>query len=187
MTSKIGQFFQAAPLFLTITALGLTSCATKPDRDRPPRGDDRLDRSARSSGTFIQPAALLFADMDKNGDRVTTRAELISGVQAEWDSFDRSPSAMSFVTWSKTALGSTDANPTFMSFDRDFNGVISKSEFTAQFESLFKSLDKNGDGAVERSEMIVAFAAPQGRSKPGDERGQRGERGGRGGGRPSRQ
>ena len=128
--------------------------------------------------------------MDANNDRVTTKAEFVAGVETEWAVFDRSPSALSFADWSEKALGSRDASPTFMSFDRDFNGVISKSEFSTQLDSLFARLDKNGDGAVDRSEMIVAFAAPEGRGQQGGQRGQRGGEGrgggGGGGGRPPR-
>jgi len=189
MNSSFKRSFRIAPALLAITTLNLAACSSTPDRgDEPPRGGDRQDRPARTSGTFIQPAALLFADMDSNKDKVTTRDELMAGVQAEWESFDRNPSAITFASWSVRALGSTDANPTFMSFDRDFNGVISKSEWSEQFDTLFTRLDKDGNGALERSEMIVAFAAPQGRRQQGGERGERGERGGGrgGGGRPPR-
>jgi hypothetical protein len=121
--------------------------------------------------------------MDSNQDKVTSQAEMLTGVQKEWESFDRNPSATAFTNWSLKALGSTDANPTFMSFDRDFNGVVTKPEFTAQFDRLFKDFDKNADGLLDRTEMIVAYQAPMGRAQRGGESGQRG---GRGGGRPPR-
>jgi len=126
--------------------------------------------------------------MDANGDRVTSRVEMESGVQAEWAGFERNPSATVFANWSRQTLGSTDARPTFMNFDRDFNGVITKSEFTTEFETLFAQFDKNADGKIDRSKMIVAFEAPVGRQQRGDERQPRGQRGegGRGGGRPQR-
>ncbi|MEP4052827.1 MAG: hypothetical protein ABJN22_11330 [Litorimonas sp.] len=183
MTSISSRSLRVSSLILTISALTLSACATKPDRERPPRDGERQDRPARNSGTFVQPAALLFADMDSNQDKVTSQAEMLTGVQNEWESFDRNPSATAFSNWSLKALGSTDANPTFMSFDRDFNGVITKSEFTAQFDRLFKIFDKNADGLLDRAEMIVAYQAPMGRAQRGGESGQRG---GRGGGRPPR-
>lgn len=188
MTHFFSRTTQASTVLLIVAGLSLSACATKPDRDRPPRGEDRQDRPARTSGTFLQPAAFLFADMDSNQDKVTSRAEMLAGVQAEWDGFERNPSATVFANWSRRTLGSTDAKPTFMSFDRDFNGVVTKAEFTTEFETLFTQFDKNTDGAIDRSEMIVAFEAPAGRAQRGGQRDSRGERGqgGRGGGRPQR-
>ncbi len=189
MTRLLSRTPSAPTILLIALGLTLSACATKPDRDRPPRGEDRPDRSIRSSGTFLQPAALLLSDMDVNQDRVTTRVEMQSGIQSEWESFERNPSATTFANWSRQTLGSIDANPTFMSFDRDFNGVITEDEFATEIETLFTRLDKNGDDEVDRSEMIIAFQAPAGRAQRGgdrqQQRGQRGQ-GGRGGGRPSR-
>jgi len=176
-----------ATLFLIGTGLTLTACASNSDRRVPPDGGERGDRGprqARTSGTFLQPAAILFAGMDLNNDKIISRAEMLTGVKSEWGSFDSNPSATKFSAWSVKTLGSTDANPTFMSFDRDFNQVITETEFSA----------KNKDGKLERAEMIVAFQAPTGRAQ-GGERGQgrggqgRGGQGrgqGGGGGRQSR-
>lgn len=188
MTYLFSRTAYASTLLLIAAGLSLSACATKPDRDRPPRGEDRQDRPARTSGTFLQPAALLFADMDADADKVTSRAEMASGIQAEWANFERNPSATVFANWSRRTLGSTDAKPTFMSFDRDFNGVVTKTEFTTEFETLFTQFDKNTDGAIDRSEIIIAFEAPVGRAQRGGQREGRGERGqgGRGGGRPQR-
>lgn len=187
MTSPITPQ-RAAMLLMITTGLGLSACATKSDRRGPPKDGERQERPARTSGTFLQPAAVLFAGMDTNGDKAISRAEVNAGVTSEWASFGRNPSATQFAQWSIHTLGSTDANPTFMSFDRDFNGVITEGEFSTQIETLFERFDKNKDGSIERAEMIVAFAAPVGRSQ-GGERGQQGRGQGRGqggGGRPPR-
>lgn len=188
MTRLLPRTLHAPTFLLVAFGLSLSACATKPDRDRPPRSEDRPDHSTRSSGTFLQPAALLLSDMDMNQDRVTTRVEMQSGIQSEWESFERNPSATTFANWSRQSLGSIDANPTFMSFDRDFNGVISEDEFTTEIETLFARLDKNSDDKVDRSEMVIAFQAPAGRAQRrgnSQQGGQRGQ-GGRGGGRPPR-
>jgi len=174
---------------LTLSALTLSACATKDERRGPPPDRGSSERPAkRKSGTFLQPIAVVFASMDANGDKAISRAELQSGSAAEWAGFDRNPSAAYFAQWSLKNLGSTDAMPTFMSFDRDFNGVITQAEFLGQFESYFERMDKNGDGRLDRSEMLIAFDAPQGqRQRQGGERsGGKGGRGGQGGGRPPR-
>lgn len=173
---------RASALLLIASTLALSSCASNSDRrgasvdaERGERGQ----RQARASGTFLQPAAALFAGMDINRDKVLTRSEMLEGVKYEWESFGgRNPSATKFSDWSMKTLGSTDAYPSFMSFDRDFNQAITKTEFSDQMDRLFTRYDKNGDGKLERSEMIITFEAPRGRGRSGNREGRRGSQGG---------
>ena len=187
-------------LLLTATAFVVSACASQPDRRGPERGDrsergERGERQqARGSGTFMQPVAALFIGMDSNQDKIVSRSELEAGLSTEWSSFERNPSATYFAEWSNKALGSTDAMPNFLSFDKDFSGVISKDEFANQLTVHFNRMDKNKDGNIERSEMLVAFQARSGERRGGAEggRGGRGSgaeggRGGRGGGGGRRQ
>ena len=173
-------------VLLSVLSLSLSACATKSDRRGPP--PDRQEQSgkpqgpSKSSGTFMQPIAALFISMDANQDKYVSRSELQSGTASEWAQFERKPSATYFASWSIANLGSTDAMPTFMSFDRDFNGVVSENEFASQLERDFDRIDKNRDDRLERSEMLVAFKAQEGRKS---DRGGQGERKQRGqGGRP---
>ena len=183
-----------APRWLILTSVAaavvLSACATEPDRkgpspDRQVTKKQGAKKHARSSGTFLQPIAALLIDMDTNNDKVTDRAELTAGTQREWAGFDRNPSAIRFSQWSTQTLGSVDALPNFMNFDRDFNGAITEGEFSNQLESQFIRFDKNADGRLERSELLVSFQAQQGRGngKAGQGGGQKkGQRGGGGGG-----
>lgn len=181
-------------LILTSVAAAviLSACATEPDRKGPSPDRQGVKKHARSSGTFLHPIAALLIEMDTNKDKVTDRAELTAGTQREWTGFDRNPSAIRFSQWSVKTLGSADAQPNFMNFDRDFNGAITESEFSNQLESQFDRFDKNGDGRLERSELLIAFQAQQGRgggksSQGGQSGGQKkGQRGGGGGGQRSR-
>lgn len=188
------SIIQKNPLRLTtaillVSAISLSACATKPDRRGPPSDREGRQGPTKSSGTFMQPTAALFTSMDSNGDKKVSTIELQTGTQAEWSRFGSRPSATYFAQWSIANLGSTDAMPTFMSFDRDFNGVVSEEEFSAQLEREFQRLDKNQDSMLERSEMTVAFEAPRGqasRQNGGGKGGKGGGQGGQGGGRPSR-
>jgi len=187
MTSLFSFSSHGLTIALVASGLTLSACATKPDRKGPPRDGDRPERQARQSGTFAQPVAMLLVGMDQNNDQLISRAEMELGVGAEWGRFGRNPSATSFAQWSVNTLGSTDARPTFMNFDQDFNGVITEAEFKGEFDTIFAKTDKNKDGNLTRSEMIIAFEAPMGRAQ--QQQGGRGggERGQRGGGRPPRQ
>lgn len=176
----ISNFSKPVKLGLVILPFLLAACANTPDRRGPDsknaeasaKGERGGQQRARSSGTFIRPISLVFADMDRNGDKQLSRTELDTGVEKEWASFDRDPSAIYFSKWSQKTLGSTDASPTFMMFDKDLNGVISKSEFGALFADRFTRYDKDTNGLLDRSELIVAFAAPQGeRSRGGQQSG----------------
>lgn len=170
---------------LAVACLSLSACATKSDHRGPPPDGERRGGKARQSGTFLQPIAVLMADMDSNNDKRTSLAELQSAAAVEWSQFGQNPRATYFSQWSIANLGSTDAMPNFMSFDKNFNGVISETEFLERLETEFRRLDKNADGVVERSEMIIAFAAPQGeRSRKSGQEGRSGR--GQGGGRPPR-
>jgi len=155
-------------LLLMTSCLTLSACVANSDRRGPSDGAERGDRGqrqARTSGTFLQPAAVLFASMDINNDKIISRGEMLTGTKSEWGGFGGTPSATKFSDWSVKTLGSRDSNPTFMSFDRDFNQVITKVEFSNQIERLFTRYGKNKDGLLERSEMVVAFEAPRGRNQ----------------------
>ncbi len=126
--------------------------------------------------------------MDANGDMIISAEELDIGTNKQWSSFDRNPSAAYFTDWSEKSLGSTDAFPTFLSFDGDLNGVVTELEFSDRLRQEFATMDKNKDGQVTRSEMLVTFEAPRGRQRGGEQsgRGRGGGEGERGGGRPPR-
>lgn len=188
MTEFSKRSARAGALLLIGASFALTACASKPDRRGPPQDRGKSDRPARTSGTFMLPAGILFASMDQDGDKVISGAELAAGTRTEWAQFSQSPSAIQFSNWSVRTLGSTDAQPTFMSFDQDFNGVITEAEFSERLKSEFERLDKDGNGRVERAEMTVAFEAPIGRGGQGGQRGggQEGGKGRGGGGRPPR-
>jgi len=80
--------------------------------------------------------------------------------------------------WSLKTLGSSDISPRFLSFDTNFDSVISESEFSARLRAEFSRLDKNEDGQLERSEMIRSLRDGKRQSRGGNAR-----RGGNGSGR----
>lgn len=178
---------RASLLLLLTSSLILSACATQ-DQGRNGRPDgprsERPDGKARNAGVFLNPIAAVFSAMDTNSDRMTSRAELLAGIDQQWLELGGKTSAAYFSQWSVLNLGSTDAMPTFMSFDRDFNGVISQNEFSEQLIGIFDRLDVNADSRISRSELIVSYEAPMGRAKQSGRSGGRPEKGG--GDRPPR-
>ena len=59
--------------------------------------------------------------------------------------------------WRKTALGSLDAPPGNLSFDKDYDQRITKNEFNKTLISIFESGDKNNDGILKFSELVDVF------------------------------
>lgn len=177
--------------------LSLSACSSTPDRRGPPPDQQARGGGQQVSGVFVKPIALLFVAMDSNQDGAVLGNELADGINTEWSrlkslSGTSGLSGAYFSEWSKTSLGSTDAFPTFMSFDGDLNGVVTELEFSDRMRQEFSNLDKNKNGKVTRDEMLIVIEAPRGRQdgrRSGGQEGRGGGRGGggeRGGGRPPR-
>ncbi|MEM7638470.1 MAG: signal transduction protein [Pseudomonadota bacterium] len=167
---------------LTFAALLITACSSQQDR-RPPRGGDRGADQASFEGYAAKPIALLFVSMDQDQDARTDDEELLSGIARAWDSLslNQPVGALEYGEWSATSLGSPDALPSFIAFDRDLDGRLSELEFEDRLRAEFVELDKDGNGTLERSELIFRIARPS-RQQQGGEQG----RGGQEGRRPPR-
>lgn len=175
------QMKRLKPLSLILlTAILVGACANSSDR-RPPRGGDRGGGQAGFEGYAAKPVSLLFASMDQNQDAAIDGQDLLTGIDLEWDRLSsRQPvGALEFGEWSAAALGSAEALPSFIAFDRDLNGRLSELEFDDRMRAEFAELDKNNDGRLDRSEMI--FRVTRARSQ--QQEGQQG-RGGQEGRRP---
>ena len=105
------------------------------------------------------PAALLIAGMDANGDSRVRRAEraraagrLFAGADSDHDG---ALTLIELADWSYAWLGDQSAVPGRFDFDRDADDKISRAEFVAELDRRFAAFDKNGDGVVERSELLT--------------------------------
>ncbi len=105
------------------------------------------------------PAALLIAGMDANGDARVTRAELTAAAArlavAADDDKDGTISFIELADWARTWLGDQSAVPGRFDFDRNADDKVSPTEFTAELARRFGTFDKNSDGIVERSELLL--------------------------------
>jgi hypothetical protein len=78
-------------------------------------------------------------------------------------------------------LGDADAAPGRLSLDADVDGQVTHAEFDAGIRREFAAFDRNGDGRLERAELLTAAG---GRPGGGDGGGADGGRGGGPGGGP---
>lgn len=105
------------------------------------------------------PVAVMIAGFDSDGDTRVTRAEFDAGVERSFKSGDRDGdgliSLLELGPWSNAWLGNAYALPGQYDLDRDGDDKISPAEFRAEFARQFAAMDKDGDGVLVRSELIV--------------------------------
>ena len=121
-------------------------------------------RAARLNGTIqSRPVALIFTSFDSNADYAISRSELDAGLSREWSNletnFSGKASPISFEKWQVKALGSKEALPSRVTFDKDYDSMVSKAEFSQTLVKIFTDMDKDDDGALSRAELT--FAAPR--------------------------
>ncbi len=147
----------------------LTACASSSGSDM--RGLTPQD-NLRSGGSIsaVRPVGLLFASMDTDGQAGLSRGELETGIEKEWAILNSGAkvSAIDYGNWALSVMGSREVMPNFLSFDSDFNGGLTKREFSNGLMSEFDRADENKDGMVSRQETTYSITMP----RRGNERGE---------------
>ncbi len=124
-------------------------------------------RGERISGpiTSISAAGLLFASFDKNSDYIIDALELSKGQSAAFKIADKDKSGaitlFELEDWRKAALGSLDAPPGNISFDKDYDQRVTKAEFKHALSYVFHTKDKNEDGRLSFEEITRVFEMPR--------------------------
>lgn len=163
----------AAGLVGLSLAVFLSACASSSGpENRHLTPEDNL----RSGGsiTAVHPIGLVFASMDTDGQAGLSLAELKAGTEKEWAVLNSGAkvSAIDYGNWSLSVMGSREVQPNFLSFDSDFNGGLTKTEFTNGLKREFERADENKDGVVTREETIYLINLPrrgEGREGEGQE------------------
>lgn len=134
----------------------------------------------RDGGRSVRPVALLFTSMDTNHDLVVEAAELTAALPVEWARADADgngvASPFEMDAWCKAVFGDAEEQPGRISMDVNIDGSVTRAEFDKALQLEFSRMDANGDGRLERSEML------SGRASMGGEPGGGGFGGGEGGG-----
>ena len=127
------------------------------------------ERGERIRGpiTSIAAGALLFASYDKNADYLIDADEFSKGQAASFQSADSDKSGtlslFELEDWRKAALGSLDAAPGNLSFDKDYDQRVTATEFKSALKYVYNVNDKDADNQLSFEEMIRVFEIPRGR------------------------
>lgn len=115
--------------------------------------------------TSIGAGGMLFASFDKDSDYRVTQTEFTSGLSTAFKAADKdlskTLSLFELEDWRKAALGSLDAAPGNLAFDKDYDQRVTRSEFDHALGFVFKAGDKNNDGILEFSELVKVFEMPR--------------------------
>ena len=115
--------------------------------------------------TAIGAGGMLFASFDTNADYSVDSKEFTAGLSRAFKAADKDSSKtlslFELEDWREAALGSLDAAPGNLAFDKDYDQRITRDEFKYALEFVFKAGDKNDDGRLEFSELVKVFEMPR--------------------------
>jgi hypothetical protein len=155
---------------MSVVLLALAAQIVAPAAPVPPR---------QPGATIVaEPAAMLIASCDANGDGRTSRAELAACIARTFAGADPAHSGsigyIGYSDWAQKWLGDRNALPSPYGVDSDNDNRITLVELQAQFDILFNRFDLNKDGAVTRAELVtIRSAAVQQDAVGGKRRGRR--------------
>jgi len=135
------------------------------------------ERGERIRGpiTSLRMAGLMLVGFDENTDYRITRTEFDTGHQQAFKKADADNSGtlslFELEDWRLKALGSLDARPGNLAFDKDYDQRVTREEFNDVLGHVFKVTDKDEDGIIIFSELVHVFEMPTRRlSEDGRER-----------------
>jgi len=151
--------FLGKSISLVAVTAGLLGCASS---DKPKPSMNLLNDFQGKQ--VAAPVGLLFAGMDENRDVKISSDEIRLGGKELFTISDLDGDAAltptEFGTFSETHLGGTYSSPSRMQFDRNQDQKISLDEFQQTLETVRQKLDKNNDGALARSELVMNLNLP---------------------------
>ena len=150
---------------LLLLALAFASPAIAQNRVAVPTGT-RDDSSPIGASTvaqppatvIVEPAAMMIAGFDADGDARVTRAEFDAGLRRSFDTASPRDGAISYIgysDWSERWMGDRNTLPSPFEIDRDGDNRISFDELSARFALLFARFDADKDGVLLRRELVT--------------------------------
>jgi hypothetical protein len=110
----------------------------------------------------VEPAAMLIAACDADGDAVVTRAELHACLARSFASVAQGKPDIGYIgygDWALRWLGDANALPSQYGIDTDNDDRITLVELTAEFDRFFARYDADKNGAVTRAELLTIRSA----------------------------
>lgn len=149
-------------IHMTLALLTIASASAQPpgtgDGRRPPPPPPFAFFDADHDGTLsaeeIQNASTALTKLDKNGDGTLTKDEMRPPKPGTGDTPPQGDGPQG-----PPPQGMRPVPPLIAALDTDKDGTISAEELKAASESL-KTLDKNGNGALDREELRPPHGPP---------------------------
>lgn len=145
----LGIAFAAAP----------ANAQQQPPVGGPERGPGGTRDQPPTATIMAEPIALFFAGCDADRDARVTRDEVIACVAKSFALIDTegrgSIGYIQFSDWSQRWLGDRNALPSPYETDANDDNRITLAELQAVTDRIFRRLDKNADGVLDRAEMLT--------------------------------
>lgn len=113
---------------------------------------------------LAEPAALMIAGCDADGDARVTRAELTACIAKAYATADGAATGavgyIAFSDWALRWLGDRNALPGPYEVDTNGDNRIALPELQSAFARYFARYDLDRDGAVTRAELVTLRSAP---------------------------
>lgn len=144
-----------------MAVLALTACASQTEISTPSLGSHNSTMTLQdlNGSQIAMPVGLLLTSLDTDRDMRISRLEVLEGVTEGFAASDTDGndylSPIEFEAWSRTYLGSVNAMPYRLHFDRDQDAKVSLREFTVTFDDIRQRLDTNQDEALVRAELLI--------------------------------
>lgn len=162
---------------MIIAALLLQVASPTPPPTPPVAGQEDIvvlspsKPSAQTPATIVlEPVAAAIGAFDTDGDGLTTRAEMETGVQRSFEAIDTARTGklryLAFADWALRYLGDRNALPSPLDVDKDGDDQITPDELQAQFSRLYSRFDRDGQAGVSRAELLTFRTAPVGANGP---------------------
>lgn len=123
---------------------------------------------------LVEPAAMLLAACDSDGDALVTRTEREACLARAYATADNAASGrvgyIAYADWAQRWLGHANALPSPYEVDSDGDNRISLPELSARFAAFATRYDLNKDGTLTRAELVTVRARAPGEE---DARGER--------------
>lgn len=126
---------------------------------------ERRGERVKGPITSVGAGAMLFASFDTNSDYEINEIEFLAGRTQAFNAADKDKSKtlslFELEDWREAALGSLDAAPGNLAFDKDYDQRITRAEFDHALSFVFNAGDKNKDGLLAFSELVTVFEMPR--------------------------